>query len=130
MSVKHDITERSLTAAGFRVLHAGDDYDYQFALQRDGGVYDLTGATVRFVVKEDSVETDAQAKLNYDSGTPADIELVDAVNGVLTVHFKHADTQDLEGEWIYNLQVTESGGAVITFARGKIEFLPNIARTV
>lgn len=130
MSVRYDITADLLLAGGFRQLHAGDDYDHDFVVQRGGSVFDLTGAKVWFTVKEDSVETDAQAKLQLDSDTPANLEITDAPNGEFTVHFLKAATEDLEGLWDYDIQVLTAGGQVFTWARGKIEFLENLTRTI
>jgi hypothetical protein len=130
MSVRYDITADSLSMGGFRQLHAGDDYDHDFTLQRDGVVFNLTGAKIWFTVKEASVEADAAAKLQLDSATPADVEITDAAAGEFTVHFQQDATTDLEGKWDYDIQVLTAAGEVITWARGKIEFLENLTRTV
>lgn len=129
MSVRHDITADELLAAGFRQLHAGDDFNHEFIFTRNSVALDLSGATVRFTVKEDSIEPDAQAKLTFDSGTVADLEITDATGGKIVVKFKKADTENLEGLFQYDVQASLGGGAVITLARGKIEFLPNLTRT-
>jgi hypothetical protein len=129
MSARWDITAESLLINSFRQLHAGDDFTHIFLFTRGGTALDLTGATVRFTVKEDTVETDAQAKLLYDSGTVTELEITDAVGGEITLKLQSADTQDLEGLWLYDIQATFAGGSVMTLARGRIEFLPNLTRT-
>lgn len=129
MSVQYDITAEQLQSGGYRVLHAGDDYDHSFTLQQDSVAIDLTNGTVWFTVKESSVEEDTDALLAYDSGTPTDLEITDAAAGELTVHFQAADTANLEGQWLYDLQVKLQAGTVITMARGTIEFLENLTRS-
>ena len=136
MSVKHDITEESLSAENYRVLHAGDDYDYEFTVSKGGTVLDLTGAQIWFTIKERSVQTDLQAKLQLsgtDGGATDEIEITDAVNGVFLVKFRgegSSSTADLEGLWDYDMQVRlASPSQLVTLSRGKIEFLPNITRS-
>lgn len=127
MSVKHDITEESLIAAGYRALHAGDDYTYQFTVTRGGTALDLTSAKVWLTIKESSVEVDASAKLQYDSSTAA-ITITSPTNGQFTVTFTAADTADLEGEWLYDIKAKLADTTLIRLARGKIEFLANLTR--
>ena len=46
MSVAYDITAEALGQGGFRALHAGDDYDHDFTLQRNSVAFDLSGESV------------------------------------------------------------------------------------
>jgi hypothetical protein len=133
MSVKHDILADDLARQGFRVLHAGDDYDYTFTVTRDGSPLDLTGAKLWLSVKGSRVESDAEAKLQL---TEADgISITNAAGGVFVVQFRGEGaktTANLAGKWPYDMQAKLSGAApnLITLARGTIEFLPNITRSV
>lgn len=131
MSVKHDITTEGLERVGFRALHAGDDYDYSFAVTRGGVVLGLTGSKIWFTVKEDSKLDDTKAKLQIDSDG-ADITITDGPAGKFTVHFRDTDTAGLEGIWPYDIKVRlgGSGSEIVRLARGKIEFLPNLTRTI
>lgn len=133
MSIDLDITAEALEAQNFRPVVAGDDYDYRFSLTRDDQPLPLTGVDVMvwFTVKEDSVKSDADAKLQLSSADSAQIEITDAANGKFTVKFRAASTQDLEGMWKYDLQVKAYINGtlkVMTVARGMIEFLPNLTR--
>ena len=131
MSSKIDITASALQNSGFRAIHAGDDYDYQITITRAGSPLPLTGSTkVWFTVKEDSVQSDSLAKLQLTSDDSSQVEITDAVAGELVVKFRSSSTSDIEGEWLYDLQVKLDSGAVITVAYGVIEFLPNITRSV
>lgn len=131
MSARYDITASNLRAAEFRELHAGDDYEHQFTAQRAGAAINLTSAKLWFTIKDDSIDTDAQALLQLISTDPAEIEITDAVNGVFLVKFSGTGskpTNDLEGEWKYDIQALLNTGALITLARGVIEFLPDLTR--
>lgn len=131
MSARHDITAENLRLLGFRELHAGDDYDHQFTAQRDGTALDLTAAKLWFTVKDDQMDLDSQSKLQLISDDTDQIEITDAVNGAFTVKFRGTgakSTADLEGEWLYDIQVLLAAGTIITLSRGAIEFLPDITR--
>jgi hypothetical protein len=131
MSTKYDITADALEAAGFRPIHAGDDYDHKFTASLDGSPLSLIGAKLWMTIKEDSKLSDGNAKLQVDSDT-GDITITDPVDGKFTVHFRDVATAGLEGEWPYDIKARLGGvGAdVIRLARGKIEFLPNITRAI
>jgi hypothetical protein len=127
MSVRHDITPDSLTEAGARLLHAGDDYDYAFTYKKAGAVQDLTGAKLWLTAKKFSSDADAEADLQLDS--TGDIAIAgDPTTGVFTVSFKESTTKDLEGESWYDIQVLMATGKIATIAYGKLIFLPNLTR--
>ena len=136
MSTEFDITAEYLRSQSFRVLHAGDDYDYKFSLLKGASPLDLTGAKAWLTIKEASLKTDAEAKLQLSSASVDEIEITDALLGELVVKFRGSgtkDTSDLEGQWRYDLQVkaTVNGSLkVMTVAWGLIEFLPNLTRAV
>lgn len=131
MSVEHDITAEVLQGKNFRALHAGDDYDYQVTVQRASAALDLTGAIVWLTVKDDSLVTDAGAKLQLVSTDTTQIEITSPTNGRFVIKFRGTGskaTADLEGLWHYDIQVKLSAGTIITIARGRIEFLDNLTR--
>ena len=132
MSVKLDITEDRLSQDSYRVLHAGDDYNMSFTVERAGSALDLTGsAVVYFTVKEDAIKSDANAKLQLSSADSAQIEITDAANGQFTVKFVGTgakSTENMAGLWPYDIQAKLDSGTIITVARGLIEFLEQITR--
>ena len=130
MSVRQDLTAEALQALGFRPIHAGDDYDLTITVQINGVAVDLTGAVAWFTVKEDAIDTDANAKLAYKSDQVTEIEFTDLINGVMKIYFREPTTKDLEGLWPYDLQVKISSGTIITVGRGDIEFLANLTREI
>lgn len=133
MSVVYHITADNLRSLGYRVLHAGDDYDHQFTVERPAGSpLVLTGATIWLTVKNSSLQDDAQALLQLSSAQVSEIEITDGTNGIFQVKFRGTgskSTADLEGLWKYDIQVKLASGTIITVARGDIEFLENITRT-
>ena len=134
MSVKYNITSEVLQAAGFRVLHAGDDYNHSFTVERPAGTpLVLTGATLWLTVKDDTVVPDAEAKLQLVSTDSDQIEITDAVAGKFTVKFSSAGaktTENLEGTWGYDVQVKLASSVVMTLLRGDIQFLPSTTRSI
>lgn len=133
MSVKYDMTADALIAAGYRPIHAGDDYDHRFNLVRNSLPLSLAGVGVKvwLTVKEASIKSDAEAKLQLSSAASTQIEITDAANGRFVVKFRAGSTDDLEGTWEYDIQVKafiDGVLKVMTVAYGAIEFLRNITR--
>lgn len=134
MSTDIDITAEALAAQNYRLLHAGDDYDYKFSLVRNALPISLVGVGVKiwFTVKEASLKSDADAKLQLTSASSTQIEITDAAIGKFTVKFRAGVTDDLEGVWRYDLQVKAFVAGtlkVMTVAKGLVEFLPNLTRS-
>jgi hypothetical protein len=131
MSEICNLTAADLRAANRRVLVAGDDYQMGFTVvEPDGSYVDLTGAKVWFTVKETPQQEDSEAELQLSSTNPTEISIDDPENGHFVVFFTTANTQNLAGEWKYDIQGVISPGVVVTFCIGYIEFLPNITRTI
>jgi hypothetical protein len=133
MSVQYDITEERLVAAGYRPLHAGDDYEHRFRVVRATLPMDFTGALLWMTIKDDSIETDARAKLQLSSALSSEIQITDPIEGEFVVKFSGSgskSTNDLEGVWKYDIQARTSTNKIVTIARGVIEFLPNLTRAV
>jgi len=128
MSVKYDITADYLIRGNFRPIHAGDDYDHCFTVERAGLPLDFTSAKIWFTIKEDINDTDAEAMLQYDSDSVSEIEITDALNGKFTIHLNAADTADFEGTWNYDIKVKLSTDKILRIARGVVQFLPNLTR--
>lgn len=128
MAYKKHLTAERLDQLGYRPFFAGDSYTYSVDLQGSDppGPLDLTGATVWFTVKSDSVKSDAEALLALKTG--AGVTITDAPNGEFEVVFTPTDTEDIEGTWWYDLKVKLASGRTIRVSYGRIEFLPNITR--
>jgi hypothetical protein len=127
VSQRYDITTAYLEKNDFRPLHAGDDWSHPFTAQRPAGLaLDLTNAKLWLTIKENSIQTDAEALLQITSNDATEIEIDTPAAGQFTVYFKSAQTLDLEGTHSYDIQAVLDSGEVVTLARGIIEFLPNI----
>ena len=129
MSAQYDITSSTLRAANYRPIHAGDDYTHRFTVERPpGSPLDLDGAKLWFTVKQGADEADAQAKLFYDTDDVSVMQVTDGPNGQFAIYFQAADTECLEGSWIYDIKAKLAAGNIIRLAYGSIEFLPNITK--
>lgn len=127
MSAQYDITADFLIKSGYRPIHAGDDYDHSFTVERAGSPLNNM-AKIWFTVKEDYVDPDSEAKLQYSTDDTSEIEITDPANGAFVVHLQAGDTEDLAGTWQYDLQARLNTGKIITLARGVIEFLPHVTQ--
>jgi len=136
MSIVYNITSDDLSAAGYRTLHAGDDYRHRFYLTsgEDEDPFDLSpiGTKIWFTIKESSIKSDINSKLQLS--TSDNIEIISPPTlGEFVVKFNSEDTQDLEGTWLYDMQVRgfkDGSFKILTVARGLIEFLPNLTRAI
>ena len=128
MATCGDITQTTLTAAGYRLLYAGDDYDYSVAVELGGAALSLVGATVWFTAKRKLKDRDSEAVLAFASTDATRLEVVNPAGGELTLHFLAADTVNIPGVWEYDLKAQLSSGARLHLCRGKIEFLDSVTR--
>jgi hypothetical protein len=126
MSAHYDITANYLIKHNFRPIHAGDDYDHAFTIERVGLPLDLTSAKIWFTIKEDENDSDAEAKLQYDTDSITEIEVTDILNGKFVIHLRSADTLSLKGTWLYDIKTKLGTGKILHISRGVIEFLPSI----
>lgn len=129
MSAHYDITSNFLVKNNFRPIHAGDDYDHCFTVERVGIPLDFTSAKLWFTVKAKETDTDAEALLQYSSDEISEIEITDAPNGKFVIHLNSPDTADLAGTWYYDVKSKLSTGKILHILRGVIEFLPSITIT-
>jgi hypothetical protein len=128
MSAQYDITAEYLIKSGYRPIHAGDDYDHSFTVTRAGAPLNLTAAKIWFTVKEDCVDPDSEAQLQYTTDDTSEIEITNPTGGVFIVHLKAADTTNMAGTWQYDLQARLNTGKIITLAHGVIEYLPHVTQ--
>lgn len=127
MSEQLDLTTDFLSHGNYRVVHAGDDYDFFFTVQQDGVAVDLAGAKIWFTIKKKSSDLDP-GLLQYSTDDIDEVEITDGVNGQFTLHLQAADTASLEGVWEYDIKSKLASGLIKRLARGKIEFLANLTR--
>ena len=128
MAACGNITRTTLTAAGYRLLYAGDDYDYSVTVELGGAALSLVGATVWFTAKRKLTDRDSEAVLAFDSTDATRLQLTDPAAGELVLHFLAADTVHIPGVWEYDLKAKLSAGNRLHLCRGKIEFLDSVTR--
>ena len=79
---------------------------------------DLTGAIVRFTIREDRDEPDDTTAL-ITKVSPASLDVIDAVNGIFVITVDPLDTVDVETQrYYYDIQVTFPSGDVRTPVQG------------
>ena len=98
---------------------SGDTLDINIPVTSpDGTVYDLSGvATVGWELREGKVGSPVGSALvskSLDDG----IVITDAPGGIMVVHLDPSDTDDLYGVYMYECQITLTGGAVHTIVTG------------
>jgi hypothetical protein len=98
------------------VAYRGDTWSQQFRLIRDAVPVDLTGA---------SVESWAKAEAEV---IPLDAAIVDEATGMVAIGPPPAGLA--ARTWDYDVEVTESGGAVTTWVRGTLTVRPDVTNAV
>ena len=109
----------------------GDSREYRLEVTDENeNVVNITGATVRFTVKENISDSDPGA-FQLTSATPAQITIDDGGNGKARIFVTNANTQDLEiKRYLYDVQVQPASGGVKTVVSGSFTITPDITRTV
>jgi len=102
-------------------LTRGDTAPFGFTLlQEDGSTaYDPTGSTFVLTVNTESDPTDATNQVFQASGSLA--------SNVVSFNLSTGEADQL-GVLFYDLQETDSGGDIFTWAKGEIEWRQDIAK--
>lgn len=95
--------------------HQGDADDFRFEFSDDNGAIDVTGYSFEIKVADKIGGT-----VLWSLSTPTDIEITDATNGKVTVHFKSTDTTSMSGNYVYTLKATDTSSKVHTFSNGRL----------
>lgn len=100
-------------------VNRGTTYSITFNYQKDGVAASLSGATVRFTVKEDEYDSDALdatalIRKNVTSHT-------DAGGGQTTITLTPTDTFITPGNYYWDIKVQEIDGTVYKTAEGRFE---------
>ena len=91
----------------------------------DDAIVNLTGATARFAM----ARTPGSANRDIDSAaspSTASVIFTDAANGLITVTITDENTEALEGDFYYELKVTDNTGREAVTNRGWISFAINL----
>jgi len=109
--------------------YRGDSHSEVFTVRdSDGAAVDITGATVRFTVKEHLHQDQAAAVLAKSAADVDEVEITDPTQGEFTVKFTAAEMQALTpNRYVYDAEVTLSGGAVHTVACDVFDVLSDVS---
>lgn len=94
--------------------HTKDDtfQGVQFTLEENSSPVDLTGASIRMMLKIDATSAPALTVSTPSSG----LTITDAVNGIF--EFDEQIISVDAGQYLYDIEVTDSGGKVTTYVSG------------
>jgi hypothetical protein len=91
----------------------GNTYSQPYAVKQDGGVFDLTGYLLKFVVKADYAKSDGDAVLNKLITVSA------PTTGLFTHTLDHADTDIDVRSYVCEIKLYKGDGSFIeTLGRG------------
>ena len=122
-----------MSTTGNRVyLFRGDTYDAEITVyDEDDVVESIVGALIIWTLRK-SIDNEniTLQKKNIAAGGGADeIEDYDLGNGKFRLHILPADTISLDpGEYIYDIQLTTSGGKVYTIITDRLFIKPDVTR--
>jgi hypothetical protein len=109
-------------------LYRGDNRTFKVTCKDgEGAVVNITGATIKFSVKEKIGDT--TCKIEKSSAVATEINITDAVNGEYEIYLLPADTQNLDiGSYEYDSELTTTTGKVYTTVRGEFNVLADVTR--
>jgi len=114
--------ELSAEVDKMEVTYQGDTAELKFTVyDKDGNLYDLTNAEVRFTLKNGDT-TIKKANSLVSGGADTQINVTDAENGELVVYLLKSETANLSGPCDCELEVTDSTGKRFTVWRDFIQF--------
>jgi hypothetical protein len=89
----------------------------------DGVAINITGSEVFFTVKENKEDTDAEALITKDV-----ISHTDPVNGITQIDLSSAQTDIVEGVYLYDIQIKYASGDIHSITYGDFRVVSDITR--
>ena len=113
-------------------LPRGDSRTYRLTItDEEDNIYNLTGATVYFTVKEANSQADSVAVIQLSSASITEIDIDEPTNGKAYIYVKNIHTQDMEiKSFIYDCQVLLPTNDVNTVLSGRFTITEDVSRTV
>jgi len=100
----------------------GDDEEYGLTFTKDdGSAYDITNWTVYVTVKRSHDDSDDDAVISKDITNhtlPTD--------GETDFTFTASETQNLQGPYVYDIQVKKGDGSITTVVEGTVKFVEGV----
>ena len=104
-------------------IYEGRDRTHRVTLRAGGAALDITGATVRVIVKRRRSDITALMTLSTATG---EIALVGAGTlGVVDVTFADTLTQGRAGLYVHEIHVTTAAGTELKCSEGPLTILPS-----
>lgn len=95
-------------------MFAGDTENVVVTVTEGGSPINLSGATIRWVMKRAGSVTPLISKTS-----PAGITITDTAGGKFTISLMPADTEDQRGDYYHEAEVTDASGNVSTVMTGR-----------
>lgn len=100
------------------IISRGDDGIIRYTVRNSSGaVYDVSANSFAFTVKQSIDDNISDAKFQKTNPAASGIDLTLAATGIVDVNIADTDTQALAGNYVYDLQMIESG-KYYTLAQG------------
>lgn len=101
----------------------GDTFPFSVTITQAGVAVDITGYTI--VMTVDPSEEPADALANLFTNTAV---ITDGPNGVATFTLSAGDADQTPGDYFHDMQLTDGGGNIRTFARGTYQVIQDITK--
>jgi hypothetical protein len=103
-------------------IFSGDSQDFNFSVtDAAAAATDLTGAAVKF-----KISRSPQSAAIIVKTIGAGITITNALGGLFKASLVASDTNNLNGKFYFQAQVTDSGGNRSVISHGAINFKPQI----
>jgi len=93
-----------------------------YIYDEDDFYVNITGMTVYFMVKEQPSDDDDNAKIDIEI-----TDFSDSQNGQVDIELSDTDTEDLEGNYVYEIKIKDTENKIYTIAEGNICFQRSIS---
>lgn len=118
----------ALVAATDLSYMAGDDVQLEFTVtDEDAAAVNIAGMTIRATIARDTAQTPVIS--TEASPATATATITAAASGQFQVEVAGEDTADLSGDYVFNVEIEDSNGAVSTVSRGDISFTKKVRKT-
>jgi hypothetical protein len=110
-------------------VYRGDDLTLTLNFTGSTGeIIDISGWKIYFTIKRDVSVLDEDAT-GFD-GTQKSYIINNGTSGIATVYLTALETTILEDEFLYDIEIIDATGIVVTVLYGSIEFISDITRAV
>lgn len=113
-------------------FYAGNVRNYTFSVDdsdNPGSKLDLTGATITFALSKYLSATQWSKTPSVEKSIGDGITVTNASQGALTVTLSNEDTATLEGEFYFELEVTDVSSNAVVVATGRVTIVRNVTNS-